>query len=1057
MKKVLLQFSRLLIGCTFLIPLTVFSQTTLVAELGNPIDITGWTIVSGDMGGGYVDNVENSFVFTDDLTSQKGAIYYSTPYNLNQCNKWRIEFDFRIWGNGTPSYGHGDGLAFWYLENPPTEFVDGGGIGIPSDGKGIIVAFDTFDNATEGSQSEVQILYGQGYHETNNAADMYFFNTLPAVNVRAVNYLPAVIEWDNGTITVTINGVEICSFVPTPHDGAENILQGYFGFSSSTGAASDKHSIRNVKVLMDVVEVLTENPPDLVECDADGDGFAEFNLLQNNNLIINNPADYSISYFRSAADLALNNNPILTPATYTNEVAGSQTIYVKVANGVNCYDTAEFDIVVNSLPPFTTYQPDVLCDEDLNGMVEVNLNDLQADLITGNLLGVSFNFYTDAGLTDLIPMADLANYEIATTDFPFSIYVTIDKSFSNGVNCTSEIPYELIFNLGQNLPVNSIVFTIPETFCFAVGEPTIIDLTQIQNTFTNENSVDYIYYETETQAEIGETDFIVDPSNYLATGSGTVYVRLEKSNFCTAIIELNYEIGEIPDAEPQYIPLAQCDDDFDGQVFFNLDDYQLNLVDDVTGLTFTYYLSETDAETGNNPQSPNVSLEPAETIIYYVIISNGTCETISQIHLEASEGLNGLTDQTELDPIPVCDDDFDGIYTVNLTTSEALLITNSNGINFNYYAQAQDITDDNPIAANELNSYTITGNTTIWVMIDNGECSAVRTIDFIISPDVPHTTTPLELPAGCEETVINLTTIQPEITTDNTTEFSYYLTESDAQNEINPIPDPENFSTESSGTVYIRLGKEDHCPVVLPIEYELSPLPENPLTELPTLCPGESVTLNAGNEYPDANYVWTWEGGEFTGAEFTVTEPGNYVLTITSDNNCPKSFPFEIESPAQPIIANIEFGDTYIIVEAEGSGGLIEYSLNNVIWQTNPRFDNLIKGEEYIVYVRENGCEAAMKVVTFPMIPNFISPNGDGYNDAWTIRGIDFSEQSNVKIFDRYGKIFVDSTPLNIFVWSGKYLGRPVPSGDYWYIITTVGQNDISMKYVGHISVRNRD
>lgn len=41
-------------------------------------------------------------------------------------------------------------------------------------------------------------------------------------------------------------------------------------------------------------------------------------------------------------------------------------------------------------------------------------------------------------------------------------------------------------------------------------------------------------------------------------------------------------------------------------------------------------------------------------------------------------------------------------------------------------------------------------------------------------------------------------------------------------------------------------------------------------------------------------------------------------------------------------------------------------------------------------------------------------------------------QQCNVKIFDRYGKIFVDSEPQDEnIIWNGKYKGEPVPSGDY--------------------------
>lgn len=64
---------------------------------------------------------------------------------------------------------------------------------------------------------------------------------------------------------------------------------------------------------------------------------------------------------------------------------------------------------------------------------------------------------------------------------------------------------------------------------------------------------------------------------------------------------------------------------------------------------------------------------------------------------------------------------------------------------------------------------------------------------------------------------------------------------------------------------------------------------------------------------------------------------------------------------------------------------------------------------------------------------------------------------ATVKIFDRYGKIFVDTNFEGNYEWNGKYLGNNVPSGDYWYIIQIPSDGILQeRKFVGHISVRNK-
>ena len=98
------------------------------------------------------------------------------------------------------------------------------------------------------------------------------------------------------------------------------------------------------------------------------------------------------------------------------------------------------------------------------------------------------------------------------------------------------------------------------------------------------------------------------------------------------------------------------------------------------------------------------------------------------------------------------------------------------------------------------------------------------------------------------------------------------------------------------------------------------------------------------------------------------------------------------------------------------------------------------------------GCYSEPYEFTYFLIPNFISPNGDGKNDFWEIRGMNQYPDAHIQIFDRYGKLFFDrKVHGQTRIWDGTYLGRPVPSGTYWYIIRLSEDNLIK----GHLNVRN--
>lgn len=67
-------------------------------------------------------------------------------------------------------------------------------------------------------------------------------------------------------------------------------------------------------------------------------------------------------------------------------------------------------------------------------------------------------------------------------------------------------------------------------------------------------------------------------------------------------------------------------------------------------------------------------------------------------------------------------------------------------------------------------------------------------------------------------------------------------------------------------------------------------------------------------------------------------------------------------------------------------------------------------------------------------IPNTFTPNGDGINDTWVIKYLNYYPESSVNIFDRWGQKVFSSIGYPI-PWDGTYKGTALPSGTYYYII----------------------
>lgn len=69
------------------------------------------------------------------------------------------------------------------------------------------------------------------------------------------------------------------------------------------------------------------------------------------------------------------------------------------------------------------------------------------------------------------------------------------------------------------------------------------------------------------------------------------------------------------------------------------------------------------------------------------------------------------------------------------------------------------------------------------------------------------------------------------------------------------------------------------------------------------------------------------------------------------------------------------------------------------------------------------GCETVSRKFVHLVIPKFISPNNDGYNDYFEIPGISFFGPSEIRIFDRFGKLLKWGTGSNL-KWNGSIVGK---------------------------------
>ena len=316
------------------LPYLVKSQTLVFAELtGSPsVNTTGWNVTgatySGDTGGD-ADAFSDEIILTDAIGSSSGGIFYNQSIDLSTCYQWKVEFDFRMWeGNAA------DGIAFCFLDVPPSGFVSGGGVGIPAASNGVFVILDTYDNGC-GANPEIQIYQGAGYDECglgmiNRAEGMNF--------LRSSSYQTCLIEYNSGTLTVSVNGTPYLS-------GNYNAnLVGYMGFTASTGGLNDKHSIKNVRIYADIAEA--NAGPDVTICSGET---AQLGDLVNPNFTYNWTGDSNLS------SSGISNPTVTLTNTTSNPVNYTYTLQTTLTNSpTSCPDNDVVTVTVNPILSSTT-------------------------------------------------------------------------------------------------------------------------------------------------------------------------------------------------------------------------------------------------------------------------------------------------------------------------------------------------------------------------------------------------------------------------------------------------------------------------------------------------------------------------------------------------------------------------------------------------------------------------------------------------------------------------------------------------------------------------------
>jgi gliding motility-associated-like protein len=83
-------------------------------------------------------------------------------------------------------------------------------------------------------------------------------------------------------------------------------------------------------------------------------------------------------------------------------------------------------------------------------------------------------------------------------------------------------------------------------------------------------------------------------------------------------------------------------------------------------------------------------------------------------------------------------------------------------------------------------------------------------------------------------------------------------------------------------------------------------------------------------------------------------------------------------------------------------------------------------------------------------IPRAFTPDGDGLNDSFIVKGTNIS-QYHIEIFDDSKTPVYISSDIN-HGWDGRFKGKAVPAGNYLWVIEYT-KNDLQNKETGYVEL----
>ncbi|WP_298339856.1 T9SS type B sorting domain-containing protein [uncultured Algibacter sp.] len=523
---------------------------------------------------------------------------------------------------------------------------------------------------------------------------------------------------------------------------------------------------------------------ELKQCDDDVDGFSPFNLNEIISKITTNVVNETITFHESETDAENNNDAIINPTTYINNMVSNDIIWARIENVNGCYRTSQVNLIVTTTQIPNTFVKDFyVCDDDTDGISQFDFtsvhSEIEAMFPAGQQLIIAYYRNEADALAEENPITDIFNYNNIGYPNMQQIYVRVDGQLDN--DC-----------LGLGAHINLYVEPIP------IANPVTIER-QCDDDQDEEFPFDTLLLQTnllQGQSLIDVTVTYFDENNNplpsplpnpFVTSSQLVTARVINNNVidgsCYDETFLEFIVDKQPIANPVPNQIS-CDDgidDKDGLHEFDTSMIESTILNGQTGMEVHYYNESSEELPSPLPNPFNISSQIIKVEVVNPI--NTSCIASTEIEFV----VNPLSEFTIETPQIVCSSD--PTFTVVLDPIEAVSTET-----FNYkwvYEDGTVLSNGSTLTVSIPGTYSVTLTKT-----DGTGCSRTRDV-FVNASELANITLD-------DITIIDVSddnTITVDTSNLGQGDYEFALDDEFSLYQVEP-----SFSNVSSGihTLYVR-------------------------------------------------------------------------------------------------------------------------------------------------------------------------------------------------------------------------------------------------------------